>query len=76
MRPEPTPYDTPKPTATVERERAYTSTDRRHDRGDLMRRYLLPGTLALLTFIAGCAVGWNAGRNDLLEDHFIQEQLR
>lgn len=61
-----TTYDAPHATGTTE-----TNYVERAERREMFMRYILPLLLALLTFAIGCSLGWNAGRNDLLEDTYV-----
>lgn len=46
----------------------------RLERREMFRRYLLPAIAALLTFIIGYSLGWNSGRNDLLENTYVPDR--
>lgn len=63
-----TTYDNPN--ATVTSEHGYVE---RAERREMFMRYVLPLLLALLTFAIGYSLGWNSGRNDLLEDTYVRE---
>jgi hypothetical protein len=62
-----TVYDNPN--ATVHHDRV-----ERTERREMFMRYLLPALLMLLAFAIGSSLGWNAGRNDLLENTYLQDR--
>lgn len=55
------------PTATVREERVVEREERR----EMFMRYILPLLLCLVTFAVGYALGWNSGRNQLLENTYV-----
>lgn len=65
-----TTYDNPAG-PTITREQGYVE---RAERREMFMRYLLPLLLALVTFAIGYSLGWNSGRNDLLENTYVQDR--
>ena len=63
-----TAYDTPN--ATVREDRVVERAERR----EMFMRYLLPLLLCLVTFAVGYTLGWNSGRNELLERTYVGER--
>jgi hypothetical protein len=61
-----TVYETPG-TTTVREE----GSVERAERKEMFMRYILPLLLCLLTFGLGYALGWNSGRNQLLENTYV-----
>jgi hypothetical protein len=60
-----TVYETPNPTLREDH------TVERAERREMFMRYILPLLLCLLTFGLGYALGWNSGRNQLLETTYV-----
>jgi hypothetical protein len=46
----------------------------RSERREMFMRYILPLLMCLLTFALGYSLGWNSGRNDLLENTYVGER--
>jgi hypothetical protein len=60
-----TVYETP--TGTVRDDRYVERAERK----EMFMRYILPLLLCLITFGVGYALGWNSGRNQLLENTYV-----